>query len=265
VRSDLLPRYYLPLYLAITTPLVTLGLAALGLAATLRTVYLRPRNPITVLNLVVLLWLFFPLTYVLVVRPNVYDGLRHFLFLLPALAVLCGQGAAWALDQVRSGQKWLAAGVLLVLMSIPSKDLVSLHPYQASYFNATVGGLRAAWRNYETDYWASSYREAMQWILKHAGDDSREVTNVVVACNSRNRPCAEYYLRASPRISMHCVWDGNEPLPRRVHYYVGMQRYGKVVSFYPDWPVVHRIGRQGAIFTAIKRNPLDNPPAPDPG
>ena len=35
----------------------------------------------------------------------------------------------------------------------------------------------------------------MQWILKRTGADAREVTNVVVACNSRNRPCAEYYLR----------------------------------------------------------------------
>ncbi len=266
VRSDELPRYYLPMYLAIATPLVTLGLALLGLGATLRKLYLRPRNSITVLNFMALLWLFFPLTYVLVVRPNVYDGIRHFLFLLPAIAILCGLGAAWALDRMPGAPKWLTAGVLLVLISIPLKDLVSLHPYQASYFNATVGGLRSAWRNFESDYWASSYREAMQWILKQASEDSREVTTVVVACNSRNRPCAEYYLRATaPRISMHCVWEGNEPLPQQVDYYVGMLRYGKAASFYPDWPVVHRIGRQGAVFTVIRSRSPSRSRSPDPG
>ena len=34
-----------------------------------------------------------------------------------------------------------------------------------------------------------------------------------------------------------------------------MLRYGKAAAFFPDWPVVHRIGRQGAIFSVIRRNP----------
>ncbi len=262
VRSDELPRHYLPMYLSITTPLGILGLAALGLGVTVRRQIAMPHDRFAVLAFAVQLWLLFPLGYVWVTRPNVYDGIRHFLFLLPAVAVLGGLGAAWALDQLPANRKLLAAGGLLVLISVPLKDLVSLHPYQASYFNATVGGLHAAARNFETDYWASSYREAMLWIRRQTREDTQEVTHVVVACNSRNRPCAEYYLPSDRRISLHCVWDGTEPLPREVHYYVGMQRYGKATSFYQNWPVVHRITRKGATFTTIKSRPT---PDPHPG
>jgi hypothetical protein len=262
VRSDQLPRHYLPTYLAIVTPLTVSILAGLGLVVALRRGVVRSRVPATVPSLLVSMWLVGPLVYVVATRPNVYDGIRHFLFLLPAIALLCGVGAGWILERMGRRPRLVAVGLLVVALAVPLRDLVSLHPYQSSYFNALVGGVREAWRHYETDYWASSYREAMLWILREARENPGADTVVIVACSDANRHCAEYYLRAArdddgpaPRISMHCVWDGTERLPAGADYYVAMLRYGKAATFFPDWPVVHRIGRRGAVFSVIKRNP----------
>jgi hypothetical protein len=262
VRSDQLPRHYLPTYLAIVTPLTVLIVAALGGVVALRHGIARSRVPQAIPSLLVVLWLVGPVAYVVATRPNVYDGIRHFLFVLPAIALLCGVGAASILGWLGRGSRVVAAGLLVVALAIPLRDLVALHPYQSSYFNVLVGGVSKAWRHYDTDYWASSYREAMQWILRETRERPGEDTVVLVACNDANRPCAEYYLRAAgtdggptPRITLHCVWEGTERLPAGAHYYVAMLRYGKAAAFFPDWPVVHRIGRRGAVFSVIKRNP----------
>jgi hypothetical protein len=207
------------------------------------------------------LWLLFPVAYFVVVRPNVYDGIRHFLFVLPAMALFCGLGAAWVLERAGRRRVWVA-GVLTVLLGASMWNHVVLHPYQSSYFNALVGGLRGAWRDYDVDYWTSSYREAMQWILRRGEERPDEPLSIVVACNSFNRPCAEHYLEQAAAaaggvapVTMSCVWTGRERLAPGVSYYVGMRRYGRAERFFPNWPVVRYIGRRGALFTVIKRNP----------
>jgi len=264
VRSDQLPRHYLPFYLTIVTPLAVLGLAAFGLAASIYERVSRPREARTVPGVLVLLWLVLPLTYVVVTRPNVYDGIRHFLFVLPALALFGGLGAAWVVERLAGWRRPLAATLLLAALAVSLGDQIALHPYQSSYFNRLVGGVGEAWRRFDTDYWASSYREAMQWIEREARAHPGRETVVVVACNQSNRPCAESYLPApgagaAPAVTLHCIWEGGEPRPAEAHYYVAMLRYGKAAAFYPNWPVVHRIGRQGAVFSVIKRNPEATP------
>jgi 4-amino-4-deoxy-L-arabinose transferase-like glycosyltransferase len=258
VRGGELPRHYVPAYLAITTPLSVVALAGLGLVLTSCRRWTRAREPETLPGLLVLLWLLLPLGYVVLARPVVYDGIRHFLFLFPALALLAGVGAAWIVERLGRGREILVAGLLVVVLALTLRDLVVLHPYQSSYFNETVGGVGRAWRNYDADYWASSYREAVLWVRGDSERRSATDTVVVVACNEYNRPCAETYLTDhgnTPGITMHCVWDGSERLPPDTDYYIGMFRYGKAATFFRDWPVVHRIGRQGAVFSVIKRRP----------
>jgi hypothetical protein len=261
IESSQAPRHYLPWYLAITTPIAVLLLALVGLAVSLRDQWSRPREPRTILVFLLQLWLLFPVAYFIVAQPNVYDGIRHFLFVLPAMALFCGLGAAWILDRVGARRVWVA-GVLTALLGTSMWSLVTLHPYQSSYFNAFVGGLRGAWRDYDVDYWTSSYREAMQWILRESAERPDETLSIVVACNTFNRPCAEHYLERAAReatgavpVTMDCVWTGREPIAPGTSYYVGMRRYGRAETFFPDWPVVRHIGRRGALFTVIKRNP----------
>ena len=50
----------------------------------------------------------------------------------------------------------------------PARDLIVLHPYQATYFNGLVGGVAGAQGRYETDNRVASYSEALSWVDQRA-------------------------------------------------------------------------------------------------
>lgn len=251
VASQHLPARYLPEWLAIATPLPVLALAAVGLAWGAREQRRRPWGGRALLVGLGELWLLAPIALFVVLRPNVYDGLRHFLFLLPALALFAGLGARAALARAPAGApRALAAAGIALALAWPLRDAVRLHPYQTSYFNGLVGGLGGAAGRYETDYWASSYKEAMEWIRARAAERSRPV-RVLVAATELSRDCAAAY--AGSDVELSFTFRGGQPgrLPRDVDYYLATTRWRKHESF-PLAPVVHSVGRDGAVFAVVK-------------
>jgi hypothetical protein len=42
--------------------------------------------------------------------------------------------------------------------------IVQLHPYEYAYYNSFVGGTDGAFRSYETDYWLTCYKEAVEQL-----------------------------------------------------------------------------------------------------
>ena len=247
-QSNQLPWYYLGKYILITTPVFHLAFALLGLIMSIVFQIKNFRSHESRQGFLTQLWLVAPIIYFSLCRPNVYDGLRHFLFILPALAVFAGLGAGCVLQWASTHGKLRFMPVLVcVLFLLPVKDLVRLHPYQATYFNALVGGVGEAWKEYETDYWASSYKEAMEWVDRQAERQGNQKTAVLVAANSYSRICAEYYV--TPRISCYFTYEDSSEEP--LDYYISTTRYGWYKK-YPDAPVVHTVGREGAIFTVIK-------------
>ena len=149
-QSDALPWYYIPKYVLIVTPLGVLALALVGLAGGARDQLARRTRELRAL-LIGATWLFAPLALFAVMRPNVYGGMRHFLFVLPALGILAGIGAARVLGAFGPGPRRLVWALLLGITLLPLKDLVRLHPYQMTYYNALVGGVGGASENYWTD------------------------------------------------------------------------------------------------------------------
>ncbi len=110
----------------------------------------------------------------LMARPPVYDGLRHFLFLLPLFSLLAALGACAFWKRLSSGfQRRLFAYLLAGYAAFLAVQMASLHPYEYVYFNETVGGLRGAAGRFETDYWGASYREAAGWLRENAFSDPR--------------------------------------------------------------------------------------------
>ena len=251
VTSQDLPRSYLPWFLLITTPLVTLGLAAVGFAAGSTTLWRGPRSPEATLAALVSLWFLVPVAYVVVMQPVLYDGIRHVLFILPALALLAAVGAAWLRARVSgAGRRQLVTLALFVLISLPLRDLIVLHPYESSYFNSVVGKARGAAGRYDLDYWVSSYKEASRWINARALERGGPI-RVLLAGNELCLPCFQEY--QDPSVLVRLVNDTGigGALPDGADYYVSTTRRGLAENF-PDAPVVHTIGRDGAVFTVIK-------------
>lgn len=250
-KSDALPWYYLVWFLGITTPLPMLALASVGAIVTAGTLVRRPGEHANVVRVLLLLWLFFPIAYQIVTRPNVYNGLRHFLFILPALAVLAGIGALAVLERVRVRYRTPVLGALLLLVVWPVTHLVRLHPYQMTYYNLLVGGTGGAWQDYGADYWATSYKEGFAWL--RAQRRPGETTVIVVAANRYLLDVVENY--ADPGMELHALW-GLDPLPARFDYYIGLTHLGihnhRSIA---HLPVVHVVGRAGASYAVIRAGP----------
>lgn len=249
--SDKLPLYYLPKYFLITTPPFILLLFLFGMGATVYKQISDFRSPENFLYFVVQFWFLFPLLYVVIKGPNIYNGIRHFLFILPAVALMAAIGAAWLLRLLSARYSKLVYLFLVVSAVFTAREMVRLHPYQTTYFNFLVGGVKKAWKNYETDYWTASYKEAMEWVNERSRQSAEPVT-VLVAANYYNRLCAEFYkdpevksdtiFRRVPERSMSPAYD----------YYIATLRYG-MNNYFPADPVVHTVGRDGAVFTVIKK------------
>jgi hypothetical protein len=106
-----------------------------------------------------------PIAIAVVMRPAMYNGIRHFVFVTPPLAVLGGLAAAFVIDRVRAfGRAAVATGVAALVAGavVPLIDMVRLHPYQYTYFNQLAGGVRAADERYMIDYWGLAFKQAAQ-------------------------------------------------------------------------------------------------------
>ena len=159
------PGYYLSWYLLVRLPeLFLLGLALALLAAVRTAPGLRDRaNRVAALPwLPVVLSVAVPLSYTLLAAPPLYNGIRHFTFLLPSLAILAGVGLtqAWMRAASFSRGRQLATIGCVVLALGHGATLVRLHPYEYVAYNGIAGGLAGTAGQWEQDYWAISLREA---------------------------------------------------------------------------------------------------------
>lgn len=110
-----------------------------------------------------LLGAFFPVAYSLAMHSVHYDAIRHFIFVLPVLAIITALGLAklwgWA-ERQNAKLVWLGAGVLGFGVVVSVVRMTTLFPYTYVSYNVFAGGVQGAARQYEMDYWALSYKEA---------------------------------------------------------------------------------------------------------
>jgi Dolichyl-phosphate-mannose-protein mannosyltransferase len=188
------PRLYVPIYILIRVPLLTLFGAALAilfallprLAAGAKELQ---RRDIALVSLTVI----FPLACQVIWHGPAFTGLRHFLFVIPALAVLAGIGLDTAVTALATRGRVVASGGLVVVTAcllLNAATLIRLHPYEYLFYNTVVGGLEGASRRYDLDYWFSSMPEALNqlegYLRREPVDASRppQVYSVAV-CGER--------------------------------------------------------------------------------
>jgi hypothetical protein len=92
-----------------------------------------------------------------------YNGIRHFVFLLPPLAALGGWAGARLINWL--AQLWrpaapIAGGAFLLAALLPVIDMVRIHPYEYASFNHLAGGVSGAKDRYMLDYWGLAFKQA---------------------------------------------------------------------------------------------------------
>ena len=130
-----------------------------------------PHSPLSLTGgaLLVLLQLVLLPTAAIVTGSAMSTGLRQHLYVLPAIAILAGVGAASLLrarepagaSTRRVG--WIAAAVLCLALAVPAVEQTRLYPYNYVYVNpiAGLGGVEGRW---ETEFQFISAREAFRRV-----------------------------------------------------------------------------------------------------
>jgi hypothetical protein len=164
------PRSYLLHYLLVRLPeLFLLGLLSLSVLVVLNLNQSKQYIATEVSRMIIplLVAVLFPLVFVLVDKPALYNGVRHFTFVIPPLAVLAAIGIDQTLAKLQlSTTKHMAYLVLclgLALMTL--QTLTKLHPYEYIFYNHLAGDTAKAEKQWESDYWSSSLREASKALV----------------------------------------------------------------------------------------------------
>ena len=165
-----MPWSYLPTLFALQLPEVLL---VLTLAAVVGTFMSLSRTDVPARRKTILLMLTLaatlPLVIAMVKRPALYNGIRHFIFVIPPMAVLAGVAFAWGMNWLkRNRRSWQPAALALFSFGLllPLGEMIRLHPYQYTHFNHIAGTVRSADNLFMLDYWGLA--------LKQASDGLRE-------------------------------------------------------------------------------------------
>jgi tetratricopeptide (TPR) repeat protein len=127
----------------------------------------------------------FPILYIIYKDSTLHDGWRHLTFVYPGIAMLAALAAVqiekrFALSQ---GVKYGLFAVLGLLLLEPAQFIARNSHYPYVYFNPISGGMKGAYGNYETDYWGTSTRQAVEWLEANGKISPAMTDTVTIATN----------------------------------------------------------------------------------
>jgi hypothetical protein len=208
------PSWYVPIYILIKVPLLMLAGAMLALAFAMVPRFAGPAwsgRCSREIGIVAMAGLF-PIVCEFVLRGPAFSGLRHFLFVLPPLAMLAGIGLNLALSRLAKRNHVVSAIALATVVAVFGWNAVTLyrlHPYEYLVYNPVVGGLQGATRRYVTDYWFTVMPEAVRGLEAYLArtepsDDTHSKRFYTVAlCGER----ASFLYVAPPNLHWAQVWE----------------------------------------------------------
>ncbi len=173
-----MPWSYLPTLFALQLPEVLLWLLIAAVAGTLmslsrRDVDARRKTILLMLTLAATL----PLLIAMVKRPALYNGIRHFIFVIPPMAVLAGIAFAWGINWLKDNRRnWqpVAVAAFVFGLMLPLTEMIRLHPYQYTFFNHIAGTVRGADDLFMLDYWGLALKQASDGLREQLDERQEE-------------------------------------------------------------------------------------------
>lgn len=169
-----MPRRYVLVLMGLKLPEIFLLLGGAGVAGLLiaaaRPSDARRRAILLSVALAALL----PVAITVFSRPAMYNGIRHFVFVIPPLAVAGGLASEWILQRAMAIGRWAAAAcaaIFLMGVASPIIEMIRLHPYEYVHFNRIAGGIKGAHGRFMLDYWGLAFRQAAWSMLAKLGEE----------------------------------------------------------------------------------------------
>jgi hypothetical protein len=169
-----MPWSYLPTLFVLQLPEVLLGLS---IAAFIATLVALPRADVSGRRKTILLMLtlaaVLPIAVAIVKRPALYNGIRHFVFVIPPMTVLAGTAFAWGMNWLKENRRSWQPAALAVFsfgLLLPLGEMIRLHPYQYTHFNHIAGTVRGADDLYMLDYWGLAFKQASDGLREELAE-----------------------------------------------------------------------------------------------
>lgn len=160
---------YAPIHILYTTPEIVLFFFGCGVA------FAFAQRHTYRFNSLLFIWVLFPILRHCLPHMNHYDGLRHFLFFYVPFGILAAIGvhatAHVVGNMVKIPSRRIMTGLATIILVYNGYALVTTHPYQTTYFNALIGGLKGAQSQnfpFACDYMAVCHREVGKWLNVNA-------------------------------------------------------------------------------------------------
>jgi hypothetical protein len=184
INSSEIPRSYLPVWMAVTTPIFYIVLFIAGLCGffaavrkNLSTFYKENKYLI-----VAALWFFIPVLGQIVLKTNIYNGWRQMYFVYPAFLIFAVSGIKYIYDLLKKASLkfysiWSAIAAILIILNLGfiSFEMLKMYPFEYAYFNIFAGkDLSVAEQRFTVDTWNLSYKYGLDYILKN--DDRKKIT-----------------------------------------------------------------------------------------
>ena len=205
-EADQLPWTYLPLHLLLKAPELVAAMFAAALALAVyslgrglvagrdeRLQRMTQALPAFLLGFAAI----FPIVYAIAVRVTLFDGMRHFLFVIPPICVVAAFAFQRLLEWLEPKPWRTAAFASLALYgAYHATVLARLHPNEYVYYNALIGGTDGAEGLFKLDYWGNSYAEAVHGMVEKLredyGDEFESRTFKVRICGPK-APASYYF------------------------------------------------------------------------
>lgn len=229
--STQLPASYLPILLGIQLTEPVWFLFLIGFITTGLRSKEKPE-----LILLTFYWFIIPLLGFIALHSPLYDNFRQIFFILPPVFLVAGAGMDFIFKQIPKPAIKALIMFLLILPGIIAG--VRLHPYEYVYYNSLIQDPTG---RFELDYWATSYREAAEWL-----NGTMPGNTVILA--SGPAQIAQIYIRDDLRVLSET--DTSDRIPE---YVIVVARDNWEKEVYPDSPIIHEIKRGSLIFTVIKK------------
>jgi hypothetical protein len=241
-----MPRSYVPTLFALKLPEIMLALGLAGIAGAIVAMTSASRGGTAghrAALLAVVLAATLPVAITVAARPAMYNGIRHFVFVAPPLAVLGGLAGAWIARRLEPlGRAAMAAGALVLAAGVasPAIEMARLHPYEYTHFNRIAGGAAGARPRFMLDYWGLSLTQASRRlgaVIAQSGEKPPHGTWSVAVCGP-HPPAA---VALGPQFTT--TWD-----PKGADFAMML---GEFYCRKLDAPVLFEVVRDGVVFTRV--------------
>jgi hypothetical protein len=192
--------------------------------------------------LLFLVWFVVPVLYIVLNGMNLYDNTRQLLFIVPGAFLMIAVGLDFIFTQIKP--RW-AGSLLAGLIIIPGLiGIAGFHPYEYTYYNYFTTSRQQIFRNFETDYWATSFREISSFL----NDQAFENALVIVWGPSQ---LIERYAREDLRVKSFDELEGID-YSAHPYYLVLTTRYDMDLKIFPEIPPIYSVEHNGATLSVLK-------------